>query len=281
MTNEHREPSRLPVRGTIATVGTIGALALLMSFRGGPLAPAEPVMAQDDEALATDELIVTAETETSGAEASVEPLTFTGDPFETRWGDVQVEVTLEGSDVTEVVALTMPASDDHTVELSEYVEPILREEAIAYDSADVSVISGATYTSEAYAASLQSALDQADLAGAEAAVEPEVVAAPVEEVDTETVEGEIRTATGDAVAIRWGDVQVAVTVDGDDIIDVETLDIPMDDRKSQNINTSAEPTLREEAIATDSADVSVVSGATYTSEAYAESLQSALDQLGV
>jgi uncharacterized protein with FMN-binding domain len=54
----------------------------------------------------------------------------------------------------------------------------------------------------------------------------------------------------------------------------------MGDQRSQRINSAAEPVLREEAIATDSADVSVVSGATYTSRAYAHSLQSALDRLG-
>jgi uncharacterized protein with FMN-binding domain len=100
-------------------------------------------------------------------------------------------------------------------------------------------------------------------------------------VTGEVVAGEVRTATGEAVAIRWGDVQVAVTVQGDDIIDVETLALPLDDRRSERLNSQAEPILREEAIAADSADVSVVSGATYTSKAYAASLQSALDQLGI
>ncbi len=281
MKTEPREPSRLPVRGTIAAAGTIGALALLLSFRGGPLAPTGSASAADDTALATDELIATAQaTESTAAEAVVEPVSYTGDVVGIRWGDVQVEVTLEGSDITQVVALQMPASDHHTSDISDYVEPILREEAIASDSADVSVISGATYTSKAYAASLQSALDQADLAEeASAAAEPQVTADASSATDTATTESQ--TATGDAVSIPWGDVQVAVTVEGDDITAVETLAVPMGDRHSQRINSTAEPILREEAIASDSADVSVVSGATYTSRAYATSLQSALDQLGV
>jgi len=275
MNAESREPSRLPIRGTIATAGTVGALVLLMSFRGGPLAPAESAVAAGDDAPATDELVASAETQTSGAAASVEPATITGQPFETRWGDVQVEVTLAGSDITEVVALVMPDSDRHTIAISDYLEPILAEEAITYDTADVSVISGATYTSEAYAASLQSALDQAH----EVADEPAAVVSEPEAVVDET-STKVRTATGEAVGIRWGDVQVAVTVEGGDVIEVETLAIPMDDRKSERINTTAEPILREEAITYDTADVSVVSGATYTSRAYATSLQSALDQLG-
>ena len=85
---------------------------------------------------------------------------------------------------------------------------------------------------------------------------------------------------GDPVAIRWGEVQVAITLAGDDIIDVETIDLPLADRRSSSINQRAEPVLRQQAIAIDGADVDVVSGATYTSRAYAMSLQSALDQIG-
>lgn len=293
MKTEPREPSRLPVRGTIATIGTAGALTLLLSFQGGPLAPSDAATAAD-EPLATDELITTDGSTATATDATIEPLTVTGDAVATRWGDVQVEVTLEGGDIVEVVALQLPDSDRHTVAISGEVEPTLRAEAIASDSAiGLSVISGATYTSEAYAASLQSALDQADVAvadapaaGASDTAEPEDLAQDQEDEVTEgaasvPASGEVRTATGDIVSIRWGDVQVAVTVQGDDILDVETLAMPTDDRKSERINSRAEPILREEAIAIDSSDVAVVSGATYTSEAYAGSLQSALDQLGI
>ena len=122
------------------------------------------------------------------------------------------------------------------------------------------------------------AATETESSGAGAVVES---LAPVAEIATDApAMSEVRTATGDAVSIRWGDVQVAVTVQADDIIEVETLAMPMDDRRSQRINAGAEPVLREEAIAYDTADVSVISGATYTSRAYATSLQSALDQLG-
>jgi FMN-binding domain len=151
----------VPVRGAIATVGTVGALALLLSFRGGPLAPGDIVLSANDDAISDDELTTSA-TETSGAavEAVVQPQTITGDLVSTRFGDVQVEVTLEGPDIVEVVALSLPAGDHHSAKISDGVEPILAEEAVAIDSADISVVSGATYTSRAYAASLQSALDQ-------------------------------------------------------------------------------------------------------------------------
>ena len=71
MKPEPREPSRLPVRGTIAAAGSAGALALLLSFQGGTLAPSEPAQAAAGDRDATDELITGAPTETSGAEAVV------------------------------------------------------------------------------------------------------------------------------------------------------------------------------------------------------------------
>ena len=159
MNVERREPSRLPVRGTLGFVGTVGALALLLSFRGAP-SIGEAVVASNAEADATDELTAGAVTDTSGAQALAEPVSLTGDLIETRWGDVQVAVTVDGTDIIDVEALAIPDGDRRSRRISEHAEPVLREEAIASDHADVSVISGATYTSQAYAASLQSALDQ-------------------------------------------------------------------------------------------------------------------------
>jgi uncharacterized protein with FMN-binding domain len=88
-----------------------------------------------------------------------------------------------------------------------------------------------------------------------------------------------QTATGSAFQFRFGVVQVAVTVEGDQIVDVQAVQLPDGDRHSAAISQEVEPILRESALAVDSADIDVVSGATYTSLAYAYSLQSALDQL--
>jgi uncharacterized protein with FMN-binding domain len=88
------------------------------------------------------------------------------------------------------------------------------------------------------------------------------------------------TVTGSVVSTRYGDVQVEVTISGGAIADVTALQLPDRDGRSQRIATAAEPILREEALAAQSANIDLLSGATYTSEAYAQSLQSALDQVG-
>jgi uncharacterized protein with FMN-binding domain len=86
------------------------------------------------------------------------------------------------------------------------------------------------------------------------------------------------TIVGEAVGIRWGTVQVQVTIADGRIVDVAALQLPTGDRHSLAISERAEPVLRSAVLEVQSADISVLSGATYTSLAYAQSLQSALDQ---
>jgi len=87
--------------------------------------------------------------------------TYTGSVVNTRFGTVQVSVTLAGGSITDVTALKLTDEDGRSVQISNRAAPILREEVLAAQSADVSTVSGATYTTEGYLTSLQSALDQA------------------------------------------------------------------------------------------------------------------------
>ncbi len=86
------------------------------------------------------------------------------------------------------------------------------------------------------------------------------------------------TFTGQAVDMRFGPVQVQVTISGGKIADVTALQLPFDRSRSAQISSYAEPTLRSEVLQAQSANIDMLSGATYTSYAYAESVQSALDQ---
>ena len=86
--------------------------------------------------------------------------TFTGSVVQNPFGEVQVQITLAGGKITDVTALQLP-SHGRSGFISQDVAPILQGEAISAQSANIDTVSGATYTSEAYAQSLQSALDQA------------------------------------------------------------------------------------------------------------------------
>ena len=90
-----------------------------------------------------------------------------------------------------------------------------------------------------------------------------------------------KTVTGDTVQTRWGPVQVKVTIKSGRITDVTAVQYPSDNPRDQEINQYALPQLRSEALAAQSASIDTVSGATYTSQGYQQSLQSALDSAGL
>jgi len=85
--------------------------------------------------------------------------TVTGAIEQTRFGPVQVSVTFSGSKITAVTTLEAPSERGRDQMLTEYATPLLEKEVIASQSARVDTISGATYTSEGYLASVQSAID--------------------------------------------------------------------------------------------------------------------------
>ncbi|NUR09579.1 MAG: FMN-binding protein [Nocardioidaceae bacterium] len=90
-----------------------------------------------------------------------------------------------------------------------------------------------------------------------------------------------RTVTGDVADTQWGPVQVALTIKGGRITDVQVKQYPNGNGRDQEINSYALPILVQETKQQQSADIDMVSGATVTSTGYVQSLQSALDQAGL
>ena len=88
---------------------------------------------------------------------------YTGDPIETPYGVVQVAVTVTGRHIDAVSFVRLDAFDGHSQDINSQAAPILLREAISAQSAHIDTVSGATYTSEGYAQSLQSALDRAGI----------------------------------------------------------------------------------------------------------------------
>lgn len=89
--------------------------------------------------------------------------TFTGDAVMTRWGVVQVEITVKNGKITKSEAVQYPQENHRDVEINSYALPVLAEEVTAAQSANIDAVSGATVTSTGYIQSLQSAIDQAHL----------------------------------------------------------------------------------------------------------------------
>ena len=96
-----------------------------------------------------------------GTSSGLQDGSYTGTSAATQFGNVQVRVTVAGGKITDVTALQLTDRDGRSVEISAQAAPVLRQEALTAQSATIDTVSGATYTSEGYIQSLQSALDQA------------------------------------------------------------------------------------------------------------------------
>jgi uncharacterized protein with FMN-binding domain len=84
----------------------------------------------------------------------------TGASEQYGYGALSVRVTVSGSKITAATVATLQTAESYSQQLAQQAIPLLRREVLATQTARISGISGATYTSEAYAASVQSALDK-------------------------------------------------------------------------------------------------------------------------
>ncbi|MEU0164699.1 FMN-binding protein [Streptomyces iakyrus] len=201
--------------------------------------------------------------------------TLTGDVAQTQYGPVQVRVTVAGGKITKAEAVQAPKGG-RSDQITSSSVPRLNQAAVAAGSADIDAVSGATYTSAGYKKSLQSALDKAPAGGGSSQA---AGSGGGQAAGSGGGQAATRTLTGSVAQTQYGPVQVRVTVAGGKITKAEAVQAPKGGRSDQ-ITSSSVPRLNQAAVAAGSADIDAVSGATYTSAGYKQSLQSALDQAG-
>jgi uncharacterized protein with FMN-binding domain len=151
-------------RAVPATVLTVLGLVALGSFKSS--APAAHSVASGTKSAASPAPSGTTPPATAPPPAGTGATTskaYDGDPFDNRYGTVQVRITVQGTHITAVEPLQMPYDRSRSQYISEQAAPYLHDEALQAQSAQIDIVSGATYTSESYMQSLQSALDKAHL----------------------------------------------------------------------------------------------------------------------
>jgi uncharacterized protein with FMN-binding domain len=174
-------------RVALALFGTIAGLVGLLSFKTHPASVASPPAAvsttgsgSDSSASAgsgsstttgqsaqqsTSSASTNKSSATSGASSSSASATktVTGTAVDTRYGPVQVRITVRNGKVLSASAIQYPSQDPRDAQINSYAIPVLEKESVGVSSPNIDMVSGATYTSEGYAQSLQSALDQAGI----------------------------------------------------------------------------------------------------------------------
>jgi uncharacterized protein with FMN-binding domain len=146
-------------RAPIVLSATVAGVAGVLSFhthpqRLTPVASSLPATGKTAAASAAGSGSK-AKTKSSGKSA-----TATGAVAQNRYGSVQVRVTVAGGKITQVTAVQLPQSDPKSAEISQFAAPQLQSEVLAAQSAKIDGVSGASYTSQSYDTSVQSALDQ-------------------------------------------------------------------------------------------------------------------------
>ncbi|WP_122617256.1 FMN-binding protein [Streptomyces sp. Tu 4128] len=212
--------------------------------------------------------------------------TVTGDAADTQYGPVQVRLTVSGGKITGAEAVRAPKGGQSDQVTADAV-PKLNRAAVGAGTADIDAVSGATYTSAGYVKSLQSALDKVAAASAGQDSGSGQGSGGGTGQGSGDGSGEeqggggqgTQVLTGDVAQTQYGPVQVRVTVSGGRITAAETLQAPKGGRSDQ-VTADAVPELDRAAVSAGTADIDAVSGATYTSAGYKQSLQSALDRAG-
>lgn len=149
-------------RAGIAILVLVGAGGLIALFSFHPKAesvatgPKLPVTTASSSAAGSS-----TNTPMPSAAASYKDGTYTGTMVENAYGPVQVQAVVSGGKITAINFLQMPSDRENSQQIAAEAEPILRQEAIEAQSANIDTVSGATQDAEAFAQSLQSALSQA------------------------------------------------------------------------------------------------------------------------
>ncbi|MDW4906857.1 FMN-binding protein [Streptomyces sp. ADMS] len=271
-------------RVMLASAATVSGIVLLLTLKP----TSDPGSAQAAGALPQQ---TAAAQEAAQGGASAKDGTFTGDAVDTQYGPVQVRITVSGGKITKAEAVQTPSGGQST-QISGNAVPKLNQAAVAAGTADIDAVSGATYTSAGYKESLQSALDKVPAesgtgtgaGAADSAAGSADASAGAGAADSGAAEGGATsdgggTFTGSVVQTEYGPVQVRIRLTDGRITSASAVQAPSGGRSDQ-ISGDAIPKLNQEAVTAGDGDIDAVSGASYTSAGYKESLQSALDQAG-
>jgi uncharacterized protein with FMN-binding domain len=167
-------------RVLLSVVGTVLGLVALLSFKShsptltaaGGLAVPRPAAGSSSAAAtptsappnpASSAASAGAASGSAAASPAAKPAnrSVDGQAVQTRYGTVQLRLTLAGSKITNVAFLQLTSSDGRSADINSQAAPILVQETLQAQSAQIDLVSGATYTSDGYLQSLQSALDAA------------------------------------------------------------------------------------------------------------------------
>lgn len=149
-------------RVLLAFVSTVTGLVMLLSFKTHSIAATTSAASKvaPSSVVTTQSGTAATPTTTPTAAAGATTKTVTGSSVDTRYGPVQVQIVITDGKITSATAVQYPSGNGRDQEINSYAVPTLQQESVQANSANIDMVSGATYTSNGYISSLQSALSK-------------------------------------------------------------------------------------------------------------------------
>jgi len=169
----------MPIRAAVTLAATAIGVVLLFSFRTPPAAAiatltpssissstatpaptASPSGAPPSGGASPTPTATTTATPAPAAKG-LKSGSFTGQTYANPYGNVQVQVVISGGKINSVTTIQYPNGHQQSVFINSQALPLLQQEVLKAQSAQINIVGGATFTSQGYAQSVQSALDAA------------------------------------------------------------------------------------------------------------------------
>jgi uncharacterized protein with FMN-binding domain len=156
-------------RVILAVTGTIAGLVALLSFKSH--APTVPVAAttgtgsssstsSTSSSTSSSSRTIPGEFQSTTGTLTAGETTITGKVANTAYGPVQIQLVVKTHKIVKVAVLEQPTNTIHDIQIGEFAFPKLINETLTAQTAKIDAVSGASYTSAGYIASLQSAVDR-------------------------------------------------------------------------------------------------------------------------
>jgi uncharacterized protein with FMN-binding domain len=152
-------------RVILAVTGTIAGLVALLSFKSH--SPTVPVAStsgtgssSSSSSSSSSARTIPGEFQSAVGTLTTGETTVTGKVANTVYGPVQIELVVKSHKIVKVAVLEQPTNTIHDIQIGEFAFPKLISETLTAQGAKIDAVSGASYTSSGYIASLQSAVDR-------------------------------------------------------------------------------------------------------------------------
>ena len=145
-------------RATLVALGTIAGVTGVLGLN--PESPTQTTASGFLQTTSQTSSQTSGSTQAVAAQTANVTRTISGSTVNTRFGPIQLKATVTNGKISDIQVVQYPSNDGHSIQISRYALPVLIQQTLTTQTADIQGVGGATYTTMGYKKSMQSILDQ-------------------------------------------------------------------------------------------------------------------------